>query len=932
MGRPESTRRWLLVALIVSCAIHVALCNKQKVHTKHHNANKSSASAVTAKNAKDVLIQGGQGSTTSLGVQRKYVTKKGFKNYKKYLSRKFQESHKNDSIATATKRVFTNTWAVKLQKPENSSESHDAIADRIATKHGFNNLNKIGNLDAHYHFKHDDVGESEDSMAKEKTDLLELEEEVEHAVQQVVLTRYKRDGAIPNDPYFKDMWYLLNTGQASGPAGVDMNVLPVWNRNITGSGIVVAVLDDGLDWTHPDLEKNYDSAASYDFNDNDADPMPRDSDADNCHGTRCAGEAAAIANNGICGTGVSYNAKIGGVRMLDGQATDALEASALGHKSDHIDIYINCWGPKDDGKTFGKPGPMAAKALRTGAEQGRNNLGSIFVWATGNGGLTDDDCNCDGYTTSIFTISIGCIGDHGLSAYYTEKCSSTLAVTFNGASHKEGRENKMVTTDLYHQCTEEFKGTSASAPLAAGIIALTLEANPNLTWRDVQALIVNTAQITSPVDDGWKRNGAGYHYNHKFGFGRLDADAMVTAAKTWKTLGPQRKCTAASGFDHQDIPRGDSLFINVPTVACESSSAQIAKLEHVVVTVSFVHRRRGDVSIDLISPGGTRSQMLSPRRYDDSDEGLDEWNFMTVYNWGENPKGMWRLKITDNPNQDDTSPYLNGEENDVEELEEQVIDAQAKMNKAKWDEKRKKDPFFDEPYPAGVKKANVLHVEPSAELKARVDSLRETGSPGGFVSETDRIEYDRSGIQHPSSADGEEPHPSYNQYIVPVKKGNLAVFDEQTPEGEGNQADELPAQEIAGKRSEFPEMEEEEGDADQDSEDDEDDEDDGQRIRKKAALPRKHREKKDLFDEEKREIFNYYNNIRKKTSVFGRQTKQNTKSNNFKKVQVQEEETGTQRVQVNAGYENPRIACESGYNSCSGVLLKWVLTLYGTGA
>ncbi len=76
--------------------------------------------------------------------------------------------------------------------------------------------------------------------------------------------------------------------------------------------------------------------------------------------------------------------------------------------------------------------------------KGRNGLGSIFIWATGNGGLTDDDCNCDGYTTSIYTISIGCIGDHGLSAYYTEKCSSTLAVTFNGASHKEGKENKMV--------------------------------------------------------------------------------------------------------------------------------------------------------------------------------------------------------------------------------------------------------------------------------------------------------------------------------------------------------------------------------------------------------------------------------------------------------------------------------------------------------
>ena len=71
------------------------------------------------------------------------------------------------------------------------------------------------------------------------------------------------------------------------------------------------------------------------------------------------------------------------------------------------------------------------------------------MWATGNGGLTDDDCNCDGYTTSIYTISVGCIGDHGLSAYYTELCSSTLGVTFNGGSHREKEENKMVSTNLF---------------------------------------------------------------------------------------------------------------------------------------------------------------------------------------------------------------------------------------------------------------------------------------------------------------------------------------------------------------------------------------------------------------------------------------------------------------------------------------------------
>lgn len=57
--------------------------------------------------------------------------------------------------------------------------------------------------------------------------------------------------------------------------------------------------------------------------------------------------------------------------MLDGQATDALEASALGFNENHIDIYINCWGPKDDGKTFGKPGPLATDALQTGATKVR---------------------------------------------------------------------------------------------------------------------------------------------------------------------------------------------------------------------------------------------------------------------------------------------------------------------------------------------------------------------------------------------------------------------------------------------------------------------------------------------------------------------------------------------------------------------------------
>lgn len=67
-----------------------------------------------------------------------------------------------------------------------------------------------------------------------------------------------------------------------------------------------------------------------------------------------------------------------------------------------------------------------------------------------------------------------------------------------------------------------------------------------MTWRDVQHLIVNTAKITSPLDEGWKSNGAGYHFNHKFGFGRLDANAMVDAAEKWKNVGLQQECEGFS--------------------------------------------------------------------------------------------------------------------------------------------------------------------------------------------------------------------------------------------------------------------------------------------------------------------------------------------------------------------------------------------------
>lgn len=276
------------------------------------------------------------------------------------------------------------------------------------------------------------------------------------------------------------------------------------------------------------------------MNNNDSDPSPQyDMTDSNRHGTRCAGEVAATANNTFCAVGIAFGAKVGGVRMLDGDVTDAVEARSLSLFPQHIDIYSASWGPDDDGKTVDGPGDLATRAFIEGVTKGRNGKGSIFIWASGNGGRELDNCNCDGYTNSIWTLSISSATEDGNVPWYSEKCSSTLATTYSSGAQNE---KQVVTTDLHHTCTVSHTGTSASAPLAAGIAALVLEANSNLTWRDLQHIVVRTAKPANLQDSTWSKNGVGRNVSHSFGYGLMDADAMVKLAKIWKTVPDQQKC------------------------------------------------------------------------------------------------------------------------------------------------------------------------------------------------------------------------------------------------------------------------------------------------------------------------------------------------------------------------------------------------------
>ena len=99
---------------------------------------------------------------------------------------------------------------------------------------------------------------------------------------------------------------------------------------------------------------------------------------DNMHGTRCAGQVAATADNGVCVPGIAYNAKIGGIRMLDGDVTDMVESKSIGWRPQHVDIYSASWGPDDDGKTVDGPANLAQLAFKRGAEDGRRGLGLVL--------------------------------------------------------------------------------------------------------------------------------------------------------------------------------------------------------------------------------------------------------------------------------------------------------------------------------------------------------------------------------------------------------------------------------------------------------------------------------------------------------------------------------------------------------------------------
>uniref|UniRef100_A0A8C1E302 Proprotein convertase subtilisin/kexin type 5a n=1 Tax=Cyprinus carpio carpio TaxID=630221 RepID=A0A8C1E302_CYPCA len=485
-------------------------------------------------------------------------------------------------------KIYTNRWAVKI------TGGSDA-ADLIAEKYGFVNM---GGLVDHYQFQHSGIIKRSTIKSRENHSLIATETKLKWIQQQMVQKRVKRTDTMDQNPR---------------------------HQGYTGKGVVVSILDNSIERQHPDLKQNYDAQASYDVNSNDPNPTPR-YDATN-------------ENKSVC-VSQSLLAVYVGVRMLDGDMTDMVEAQSLSLKQQYIDNYSSSWGPDDDVKTVDGPGPLAQLALENGIRKvSVKGHGSIFVWASGNGGRVKTTAHVMVTPTAFTPSQVGSTTQSGRKPWYLEECSSTLATTYSsGYSRSLG----VVTTDLRQRCTDKHSGTSASAPMAAGIIALTLAANPALTWRDVQHIVVKTSRRGHLSASDWQSNGAGYDVSHLYGFGLMDAEAMVKEAETWKQVPPQHVCEENVVQTDRNISPERVLRSVFKSSGCSTQRLQwVVYLEHVVVRVTITHPHRGDLSVTLTSPSGTRSQ---PN--DHSNEGFLKWEFMTTHCWGERPTGDWILDIS----------------------------------------------------------------------------------------------------------------------------------------------------------------------------------------------------------------------------------------------------------------------------------------------
>jgi hypothetical protein len=495
------------------------------------------------------------------------------------------------------------------------------------------------------------------------------------------------------DPLYGDQWHLTMIG----------DLQTIW-QEYSGAGVSVGVYDNGIEYTHPDLAANYDASKHVIVDGQALDPSPSGIVTAE-HGTAVSGVIAAVDND-VGGVGVAFGASITGVNIFGGPAdingADISGFSQAIYQAWTFDIINNSWGATPDFNNETNAAMLAAFAgFEYAVQTGRGGLGTIVVKAAGNDW---DSSQGDFLNASRYTITVAAHDQDGDASWYTNRGANVLVSAPSSGSSADGDAGILTTDETGGEgyaagdYTYGFGGTSSATPVVAGVVALMLDANPNLGWRDVQSILAYSATkigdvpgATAPVpadSDGdgvadttvdfpieffdwfynsasdW--NGGGLHFSEDYGFGGVDAYAATRMAEVWSLFGAAQVSTNEQSFT--GIMQSPALaFDNQWVEASYTYAGPQMELEYVEVYVSYtsggglmgLFGDMEDVSIELVSAeGSVVSLMQAASDYTGTNEflnplqGLESggtvtWTFGVNAFRGEDLTGDWTVRIVD---------------------------------------------------------------------------------------------------------------------------------------------------------------------------------------------------------------------------------------------------------------------------------------------